>query len=121
VRARRRRFGGALRLKLRAPALTSRGLLGGDLGQVNANVRGERGARRVDVRLEAGVDGAGVEVPEVTSVDAQHHAIGHAELLLELYTHIHLRAVVLVGPPSHFTAQGVHALALVPYQPTRNL
>jgi hypothetical protein len=42
-----------------------------DLGLIHAQVRSDGGARRVDVGLEAGVDGAGVEVPPVPPTECR--------------------------------------------------
>ena len=47
------------------------GLGGGDLRLVHAHVRDEGGVRRVDVGLEAGVDGAGVEVQPVPPTECR--------------------------------------------------
>jgi hypothetical protein len=87
---RRRGLGGALGLELFVATLAVGGLGSGDLGLVHAHIRYEGGARRVDVGLEAGVDGAGVEVPEAPLVHARHQSVGHAELALDLYAHVHL-------------------------------
>jgi hypothetical protein len=97
ARLHRGRGSGALGLERLVLGLAMGGLGGGDLGLIRAHVRGERGARRVYVRLEAVVGVVGEEVSVATGVDAQHYAIGHAELSLELYAHVHLLVVVLGG------------------------
>jgi hypothetical protein len=79
---------------------------GGDLGLVRVHVRGERGARHVDVRLEAGVGVVREEVPVVTGVNEHHNIVRHVELSLELLAHFHLRIVVLGGPLLHGITQG---------------
>jgi hypothetical protein len=91
------------------------GLGGGDLGLVRVQVRDEGGARCVDVGLEAFVGVVGKEVPVTTGVDAPHHALGHAELALDLYAHVHLLVVVIGGLLLHGITQGVLALPLDPF------
>jgi hypothetical protein len=52
-------------------ALAVGGLGSCDLGLIHAQVRSDGGARRVDVGLEAGVDGTGVEVPPVPPTEGR--------------------------------------------------
>ena len=58
-----------------------------------------------------------VPVATGTSCDG-HHALGHAELALDLYAHVHLLVVVIGGPLLHGITQGVLALPLDPFMAT---
>jgi hypothetical protein len=105
--------GGALGLERLALALAVDVLGGGDLGLVREHVRVKGCARRVDVGLEAGVDGAiGAEVPVATGVDARHQTVGDAALSADLFAQVRLR-VDVKGPLMHQLALGVSAAPVV--------